>query len=365
MEGLGNTLKKAREYKKESLEDVSRKTNIAVRYLKALEEEDFSLFMGEVYAIGFLKSYGMYLGINPDELLPLYRAVKLQEQPTPVDQLIDVRRKFPIKIVLHILVALAISVAIAGGVYFVLHLPKRAPEESKSRKTKEYIMEENPTDRRLSLGDSFIVPYNDSNYQFMLMNIGEYVNITSPIGDLRLDLGQEVRVDMDNDGYNELKIVAADFVKNHPNTGARMYFELDDSSPSAMAASPETAEFASGTGNNQAIPVIVMFSSPTPYPFTLQVTFQGYCLFRWEILAELNRQGRNEQYFERGNELNIQAQNGVRIGASNAATVKIQVIGGGNTVPIDLGSAGEVVVADIRWIKDEDNRYRLVLAPLE
>ncbi|MDR2793511.1 MAG: helix-turn-helix domain-containing protein [Treponema sp.] len=363
MEGLGNKLKNAREYKKESFEDVSLKINIAVRYLKALEEEDFSVFSGEVYAIGFLKSYGAYLGINADKLLALYQAMKLQEQPIPVEQLLDVRRKFPVKIVIQILAALIIGTAIVGGVYFIIHLPKRAPSEPKPRKTKEYIMDDNPTDKRLSLGDSFVVPYNDSNYQFILMNIGEAVNITSPIGDIRLDLGQEVTIDMDNDGFNELKIIAADFVKNHPNTGARLHFELDSSAPPIVASSPETTEIT--VAGSQTIPAIVILSSPTPYPFTLQVAFQGYCLFRWEILAERDRQGRNEQYFERNNELSVQAQNGVRIGVSNAITAKIQVIGGGKTVPIELGTAGEVIVAEIRWIRDEDNRYRLVLTQLE
>ena len=109
----------------------------------------------------------------------------------------------------------------------------------------------------------------------------------------------------------------------------------------------------------------MVFTSPNPYPFTIQANFQGYCLFRWEILAERDRQGRKEEYFQRSSELSIPAQNGVRIGVSNAAAVKIQVIGGGRTVPLEIGSTGEVVVADIRWIRDEDGRYRLVLLRLE
>jgi hypothetical protein len=109
----------------------------------------------------------------------------------------------------------------------------------------------------------------------------------------------------------------------------------------------------------------VIFSSPSAYPFTLQAAFQGYCMFRWEILFERDRQDRNEQYFQRGNELNIQAQNGIRIWASNGQAAKLQVIGGGRTVPAELGGAGEVVVADLRWVRDEENRYRLVLVRLE
>ncbi|MDR0706490.1 MAG: helix-turn-helix domain-containing protein [Treponema sp.] len=365
MESLGNKLKNAREHKKEVYEDVSLKINVAVRYLKAMEEDDFSVFPGEVYAIGFLKSYGSYLGISADELLSLYRAMKLQEQPMPVEQLLYTRREFPMKIAIQILAAVMVVAAIAGGVYFALHLPKRAPAEPKLRATKEYVMNENPEERRLFLGDSFVVRYNETNYQFTLMNIGESLTIDSPLSDIRLDLGQEVMVDMDDDGFNELKIIAADFVKNYPDTGARLYFDLDASPPPPQMVNLETSETATSAASAPTVPATVIFSSPTPYPFTLQAAFQGFCLFRWEILAERDRQGRNEQYFERNGELSIQAQNGVRIGASNAVAVKIQVISGGRNVPVELGVAGEVVVAEIHWIQDENNRYQLVLTRLE
>jgi hypothetical protein len=109
----------------------------------------------------------------------------------------------------------------------------------------------------------------------------------------------------------------------------------------------------------------VIFSSPNAYPFTLQAHFQGYCMFRWEILAERDRSGRNERYFQRADELNIQAQNGIRIWISNAQAARFQVIGGGRTVSVELGGAGEVVVADIRWVRDEENRFRLLVARLE
>jgi cytoskeletal protein RodZ len=361
MESLGIKLKNTRERKKESYENASLKTNIAVRYLKGLEEEDFSVFPGEAYLLGFLKTYGNYLGLEPEELLNLYRTMKLQEQPMP-DKLLKTPREFPVKTVLLILILLICAGAVGGIIYFLFHLPPKEQTAPQPRKVKEYTMSENPMERRLLLEDSFVVPYNGANYQFVVINIGEDLTLASPIGEIRLNLGEETSIDMDNNGSNELKIAAIDFVKNHPDTGARLRFELDHNAP--IITEPETSAAVPETPMplQSAVPIL---SSPTPYPFTLQINFQGYCLFRWEILAERDRQGRNEQYFERNKELSVQAQNGVRIGASNAIAVKIQVIGGGKTVPLDLGGAGEVVVADIRWIKQEDNRYRLVLSRLE
>jgi hypothetical protein len=43
----------------------------------------------------------------------------------------------------------------------------------------------------------------------------------------------------------------------------------------------------------------------------------------------------------------------------------LQVIGGGRTVPVEIGGAGEVVVVDVRWVRDEDNRFRLIVVRLE
>jgi hypothetical protein len=84
-------------------------------------------------------------------------------------------------------------------------------------------------------------------------------------------------------------------------------------------------------------------------------------MFRWEILRERDRQVREERYFARTEELNIQAQNGIRIWVSNAMAVKLQLIGGSRTVPLEIGGAGEVVVANIEWVRENDGRYRLVV----
>ncbi len=359
MESLGNKLRCAREAKKETHEDVSRKINVSARYLSALEKEDFSVFPGEVYAIGFLKSYGSYLGLNTEELVTLYRAVKMQEQPVPMEQLVKPKQQIPMRLIAQILgIMLGIAV-VAALVYLVMNMPKREPEAPIQRATKEYTMGEGHADHRLLLGDSLVVPYNGVNYQFTLTNVGEAITIASPMGDLRFDLGQEVAVDMDNDGFNELTLTAADFVKNSPDKGARLHFAFNEAAPLAVSV-PAVATPIDGN-----LPSTVIFSSPTPYPFTMQINFQGHCLFRWEIIAERDRQGRNESYVERSEELSIQAQNGIRIGVSNALVAKIEVIGGGKTVPVELGAAGEVVVAEVRWIRTEDNRYQLVLARLE
>jgi cytoskeletal protein RodZ len=359
VDSLGERLRLAREEKGYSLEQISRDTNIAARYLQALEAEDFSGFPGEPYILGFLRNYSEYLGLEAQEQLSRYRALKIQEQPVPVEQLL--RSPVPVrKIVLGILIPLVVLGLGGGGYYFYTHRPVREQTPAVAvRQAAEYTVTTEALERRFYLGDSILIPLGDSSYKLVFSNLGDAVTITTPAGPVILDLSQEVTLDLNNDGVVELRITAAEFAKNDSGAGAQLRFEPLHTNPPAAAALPagEVAALAAAA---------VIFSSPNSYPFTVQLNFQGYCMFRWEILAERDRQDRNEQYFQRGEELNIQIQNlGVRIWASNAQAAKLQLIGGGRTTPVELGGAGEVVVADIRWVRDEENRFRMVLARLE
>jgi transcriptional regulator with XRE-family HTH domain len=69
---IGNLLKKARQESQMSLEELSKELKIQKRYLKAMEEGDFSVFAGEVYARGALRNYAEAVGLNQKEILSFY-----------------------------------------------------------------------------------------------------------------------------------------------------------------------------------------------------------------------------------------------------------------------------------------------------
>jgi len=361
VESLGAKLRTAREARDLDYEQVSRDTNIAIRYLEALEAERFDSFPGEPYITGFLRTYGAYLDIDAQELISSYRALKIQEQPVPMEQLFKKPSRVP-KIVPIMAIVLAALACIGGGVYYFITRPEK-PEvlPPAGRQAAEYPMTGDTLERRLYSGDSILVSVDNTRYKLELGNLTDTVTIRTPLGFERLELGQSVSVDLDSNGTDDIQITAADFVKNNAEMGALIRIELNV--PPALSVEPPVETVPGPSANTPASTVI--FSSPNAYPFTLQSNFQGYCLFRWEILSERDRRARNEQYFQRAEELSIQAQNGIRIWASNAQAAKLQVIGGGRTVPVELGSAGEVVVAEVKWLRDEDNRFRLVLIRLD
>ena len=367
MESLGNKLRSARETKGLSYDYVSRETNISSRYLDALEREDFSGFPGEPYVLGFLRNYAEYLGLNPDELQSLYRSLKIQEQPIPVEALLKRPSPLP-KIITGIAIAIAV-LGIGTAVYFVIsRFPQKTSTASDApRKPVEYTLNTDYLERRLYPEDSIIVSDGIDSYKLVFSNLGDAVTIATPKGPVMLDLGQEVTIDLSNTGSLKLRIIASDFAKNDSNSGALLRFEQMTmiQTASGVILDDNLQVNASQISDSEREPSTVVFSSPNAYPFTLQAVFQGYCLFRYEILFERDRPGRNEQYYQRSEEISISAQNGIRLGISNAQAVKLQVIGGGRNVSLETGGAGEVVAADLRWVRDEDNRYRLVLMQLD
>jgi cytoskeleton protein RodZ len=71
---FGERLKRTRENKKMTLDDVSRATKIATRMLSALEEGKFEQLPGGVFNKGFIRAYALHLGLDQDQALRDYNA---------------------------------------------------------------------------------------------------------------------------------------------------------------------------------------------------------------------------------------------------------------------------------------------------
>lgn len=96
MGSIGETLRAARETKGVSLQQAEEDTKIRKRYLEALEDEDYDIIPGRVYAKGFLRNYADYLGLSPDEMLMEFKLlgspVKEEFQKSDIDVSISRKR---------------------------------------------------------------------------------------------------------------------------------------------------------------------------------------------------------------------------------------------------------------------------------
>lgn len=66
---VGKKLRDAREAQNLTLEQAESATHIRTRYLQALESGNFGILPSKLQVTGFLRSYGSYLGLNPDALI--------------------------------------------------------------------------------------------------------------------------------------------------------------------------------------------------------------------------------------------------------------------------------------------------------
>jgi cytoskeleton protein RodZ len=87
---FGDRLRREREMRGISLDEICESTKIARRHLEALERERFDQLPGGVFNKGFVRAYEHFLGIDEDQAVADYSAAT-NEQPEPQD-------KFPLEV---------------------------------------------------------------------------------------------------------------------------------------------------------------------------------------------------------------------------------------------------------------------------
>jgi cytoskeleton protein RodZ len=69
MGSFGENLRREREMRGVTLQEISAATKISVRFLKSIENEEFSSLPGGIFNRGFVRAYARYLGLDEDPLL--------------------------------------------------------------------------------------------------------------------------------------------------------------------------------------------------------------------------------------------------------------------------------------------------------
>lgn len=80
---VGKYLRDQREIANLTREELVKKTNIRLDYIKALENDCFDKVPADIYVRGYLKSYLLAIDVSPDEALRLYEEYKSQNEPVP------------------------------------------------------------------------------------------------------------------------------------------------------------------------------------------------------------------------------------------------------------------------------------------
>ncbi len=376
MNEIGKLLTEARLSHNIELDQVARETNIAKRYLEALETDNYEVFPGEPYVIGFLRNYCEYLGLSPEEIVGLYKQIKLQESDVPQEVLLAKKGNAVSKSVL-LAAAVVAGIAVLGVlVYFTAvkwypQIKERRAEARRQQPVSEVISTHEAVDyeltepvfeKRLFEGDSLTLKEGETAHTLKIKKIGPDLVIDTKLGDQVVGLGQSLKLDFNDDLAIDMEISVEDIDKNNAEagvlvsvlTGASIQKETDAASGDVIA---NEWGGAAGHGKNR-----VLFESGSAYPVTLSATFRGYCLFRHES----DKANREEKYYQKGEQLTVQANNGFRIWASNGNMVKLRLIAGGKTVDLEVSRPGEIIVQELKWIKDDGTkRFKFIVIDVD
>ena len=118
MDSIGAFLRRERELRQVSLEELVQTTRVPLRMLQRIEEDRFEELPGDVFARGFLRSYARALNLDAERLLARFAEGRKVEAKAPPPLLATLQtpergRRFGIAIalvILGILFTLALSI---------------------------------------------------------------------------------------------------------------------------------------------------------------------------------------------------------------------------------------------------------------
>ena len=359
MESIGEKLRIARETRDITLEQAARDTHIARHYLSELETENFDAFPGETYLIGFLRSYAKYLELNDNDIVTLYRNIQIQEQPAPIAELLDTkpnRKKVGLAVaggIIAILIVTAILLVAFGDVPISTPVPEpREPAPVPGVVSDIPRLEQEFLERRFVRGERIAVPIAETTVVLEFVEIGQVVTIGAEVQIVRIGAGEQQSLDLSGDGTPDVRISVRQI-------------NAESVPPTAVARLDRVVQSPSGAftiGATQGVEeteltnlLIAQFNQPEEY--FVEADFRGYTMFRYEIDGKERRQ----DFFQRGDRVRDSVEEKIRLWASNGGNVRLRVAG----IPVELGSDGEVVAVEIRWIVDTDGRFNLELFRLD
>ena len=84
MGSFGERMRREREMRGITLEEIAESTKIGTRSLRALEDEDFGRLPGGIFNKGFVRSYARYLGIDEDQAIGDFTAAYEKSRSEPL-----------------------------------------------------------------------------------------------------------------------------------------------------------------------------------------------------------------------------------------------------------------------------------------
>ena len=128
---FGTWLRRQREARSIELREIADHTKISIRYLEALERDRFDVLPAPVFTKGFLSQYGLYVGLDPDQVVNTYLNALQESDPAASEEPVK-RRAGGLPGVVLLLLIVALLGILALGWYLIYGRERSASLEAAS-----------------------------------------------------------------------------------------------------------------------------------------------------------------------------------------------------------------------------------------
>ncbi len=130
MSPLGENLRREREMRGVSLEEISEATKISIRFLEAIENEEFAKLPGGIFTRSFIRTYARYLGLDDERILAEYQLTAQPRAEFDLPRLAATRPSPPSRpgAKRTPLIAVLVAIVMLAGGYALFRYSRRAAE---------------------------------------------------------------------------------------------------------------------------------------------------------------------------------------------------------------------------------------------
>ena len=121
---FGDSLKRQRLERGVSLREMAQATKISVRYLEALERNDFAALPGGAFTKGFVRAYATFVGLDPEEMINHYLLEMSKRRTEPEPEAFtsaEDRRRTRLRIALVVTVGVMLLALLGWAAWWLLN----------------------------------------------------------------------------------------------------------------------------------------------------------------------------------------------------------------------------------------------------
>ena len=353
---LGEFIQEVRKEKGVSIDEIVRETNMSKKYLESIEQDNFTVFPGETYAMGFISNYADVLEINRDTAVSMYKRQMKIEQDSPIEQLVG-KKKQTININNSIII-IGVTAIVLLLILIISQLTKNTnnikPVENYQPVNYFYNFNEitNSANQKFRMGDTINISNENRLVVINLLNISAGNNLQLKINnnDYSIKAGGHINLDSDLNGTNDMGIDVFS-VK-----GKEIKLSIVGAKEIVISNEIVTSDELYNKYKQYILTENELMSSSAKTTVTVKLSFSGTS---WINYAS-DGKDEKESVMYNGNSMNCSFENNMVLYMANAGAVKISV---GNKEEMG-GGAGEAGKSIFFW-RNKNGQYYLIRAYLK